>query len=59
MVKEVWHKEKVKYHVKGQKIIFEGKNKLACQIAEHNTRPKIKEILKSKKPGEVWVEWAK
>ena len=35
MPKEVWIKETVNYHVKGKKIICEGKSRLAEQIAEH------------------------
>ena len=57
--KEVWHKEKVKYHVKEEKIIYKGKCRLAEQIAEHNTRPKMKEILQAGKAGDVIVKWVK
>lgn len=57
--KEVWIKETVKYHVKGDKIICEGKSKLAEQIAWHKLHERIREILKSGKPGVIKIEYVK
>ena len=59
MPKEVWIKETVNYLIKGEKIICEGKSKLAEQIAWHELHPRMKELLKSGKPGTVKVEWVK
>jgi len=59
MSKEVWIKETVNYHIKGKKIICEGKSKLAEQVAYHRLHPKLKELLKSGKPGKIQVEWVK
>jgi len=59
MPKETYHHEKVNYHVKGNKIIYEGKSRLAEMIAEHNLRPVMKEILSEGKSGTIAVKWVK
>jgi len=59
MPKEVWIKETVEYYVEGNKIHFKGKSQLACWLAEHNSRARMKEILKSGKPGTIQVKWVK
>jgi len=59
MPKETWHHEKVSYHVEKGKIVYEGKSRLAEMIAEHNIRPRMKEILSEGKSGMIAVKWVK